>query len=411
VRVDASAELAVTKFGHHLPRCRCGRYDCRDRTNIVAGVRLFVEHLHGANPHPRSTAPLLLEPPLLKSFGDWMRKQRGTTEATLCNYARPIRALIERFGDAPSNLNARGLREFVLQQSRSTGWAAAKRCTTALRMFLRFLIAEGRCRAALLGAIPTLAHWHLSSMPRYLPPEDIERLIASCDVSSPVGLRDRAILLLLARLGLRAGDIVELRLQDIDWKNAWISVCGKGRQQTRLPLSREVGRAIVAYLQQGRPPAGTDVLFLRTRAPFRALRSHRRFYNAQALFDELYASLADRSTMRLLKALSRMRPIVIDELGYLTLKPEQVNAFFRLMDQRYARVSTIITTNLEYDAWYDLFGNKHLVDALLDRLRHHCITIRIDGPSLREPAAIDAESVNASSPGAGPSIKRRRTTV
>jgi DNA replication protein DnaC len=111
-----------------------------------------------------------------------------------------------------------------------------------------------------------------------------------------------------------------------------------------------------------------------------------RFYNAQELFDELYASLADRTTTKLLKAMSRMRPIVIDELGYLTLKPEQVNAFFRLMEQRYGRVSTIITTNLAYDAWYDMFGNKPLVDALLDRLRHQCITIRIDGPSLREPA-------------------------
>jgi len=110
-----------------------------------------------------------------------------------------------------------------------------------------------------------------------------------------------------------------------------------------------------------------------------------RFYNAQALFDELYASLADRTTTKLLKAMSRMRPIVIDELGYLTLKPEQVNAFFRLMEQRYARVSTVITTNLDYPSWYEMFGNKPLVDALLDRLRHQCITIRIDGPSLREP--------------------------
>jgi len=129
-----------------------------------------------------------------------------------------------------------------------------------------------------------------------------------------------------------------------------------------------------------------------------------RFYNAQELFDELYASLADRTTTKLLKAMSRMRPIVIDELGYLTLKPEQVNAFFRLMEQRYARVSTIITTNLAYDAWYDMFGNKPLVDALLDRLRHQCITIRIDGPSLREPApeasplpAKSASSTNAAS--------------
>jgi DNA replication protein DnaC len=110
-----------------------------------------------------------------------------------------------------------------------------------------------------------------------------------------------------------------------------------------------------------------------------------RFYNAQVLLDELYASLADRSTPKLLAQLARYQPLLIDELGYLTLKPEQSNAFFRLMDQRYGRVSTLLTTNLEPSAWYDLFANKPLVDALLDRLQHRCITIRIDGPSLRTP--------------------------
>jgi DNA replication protein DnaC len=113
-----------------------------------------------------------------------------------------------------------------------------------------------------------------------------------------------------------------------------------------------------------------------------------RFYNAQDLLDELYASLADRSTTRLLARLSRMCPLVIDELGYLTLKPEQANAFFRLMEQRYNRVSTIITTNLELESWYELFEKKSMVDALLDRLQHHCITITIDGPSLRTPEPV-----------------------
>jgi DNA replication protein DnaC len=130
-----------------------------------------------------------------------------------------------------------------------------------------------------------------------------------------------------------------------------------------------------------------------------------RFYSAQVLLDELYASLADRTTTRLLAQMSRMRPLVIDELGYLTLKPEQANAFFRLMDQRYNRVSTIITTNLDLPDWYDLFDKKSLVDALLDRLQHHCITIRIDGPSLRSPAPAGAEPPAAAS--AGPS---RRAT-
>ncbi len=110
-----------------------------------------------------------------------------------------------------------------------------------------------------------------------------------------------------------------------------------------------------------------------------------RFYDAQALLDELYASLADRSTPRLLKRLSNYDLLLVDEIGYLTLRPEQVNAFFKLMELRYARKATILTTNLDYPEWYDLFKRKPLVDALLDRLRHHCITVRIDGPSLRVP--------------------------
>jgi DNA replication protein DnaC len=111
-----------------------------------------------------------------------------------------------------------------------------------------------------------------------------------------------------------------------------------------------------------------------------------RFYRAQDLLDELYASLADRSSTRLINSLSRLDLLVIDELGYLTITSEKANAFFSLMDRRYGRKSTIITTNLEYDQWYDLFHQKTMVDALLDRLKHRCITIRIDGPSLRTPS-------------------------
>jgi len=110
-----------------------------------------------------------------------------------------------------------------------------------------------------------------------------------------------------------------------------------------------------------------------------------RFYKAQDLIDELYASLADRSTTRLLNRLSQYDVLLIDELGYLTLKSEQVNAFFKLLDMRYGKVPTVITTNLIYSDWYELFQRKSLVDALLDRLQHHCITIQIDGPSLRTP--------------------------
>jgi DNA replication protein DnaC len=138
-----------------------------------------------------------------------------------------------------------------------------------------------------------------------------------------------------------------------------------------------------------------------------------RFYSAQDLLDELYASLADQSTARLIKRLSSMEVLLIDEIGYLTLKPEQANAFFRLMDARYNRVSTIITTNLELSEWYGLFQKKELVDALLDRLQHHCITIRIDGPSLRSPEPPPpVRPASGNPPGQGaPAVKRSKTST
>ena len=109
------------------------------------------------------------------------------------------------------------------------------------------------------------------------------------------------------------------------------------------------------------------------------------FIRAQDLFDEMYASLADRSTRQLLKRLARLDVLLIDEFGYLNLKPEQSNIFFKLMEERYHRHATIITTNLDYEEWHNFLGNKVMVEALLSRLRHYCHTVRIQGPSLRDP--------------------------
>lgn len=109
------------------------------------------------------------------------------------------------------------------------------------------------------------------------------------------------------------------------------------------------------------------------------------FIKAQDLFDDMYQSLADRSSRRLLNRLVNIDALLIDEMGYLNLRPEQCNIFFKLMEERYSRKPTLITTNLDYDDWYGFLGNKHMVSALLSRLRHHCHTIRIEGPSLREP--------------------------
>jgi DNA replication protein DnaC len=136
-------------------------------------------------------------------------------------------------------------------------------------------------------------------------------------------------------------------------------------------------------------PTGVGKTGLASGILLKALQNGHRgiFIRAQDLFDEMYASLADRSSRRLLNRLARVDVLHIDEMGYLNLRPEQTNIFFKLMEERYHRKATIITTNLEYDEWHNFLGNKALVEALLSRLRHQCHTIRINGPSLREPQA------------------------
>lgn len=136
-------------------------------------------------------------------------------------------------------------------------------------------------------------------------------------------------------------------------------------------------------------PTGTGKTGLSIGILLKALQAGYRglFVKAQDLFDEMYASLADRSSRKLINRLSKVDLLVIDELGYLNLRAEQTNIFFKLMEERYGRKATIISTNLEYEEWYAFLGQKQMVGALLDRLRHRCTTVKIDGPSLRTPEA------------------------
>ena len=120
--------------------------------------------------------------------------------------------------------------------------------------------------------MPTVPQWRLCALPRYLPPKEVERVIRACDLSSPVGLRDQAILLLLSRLGLRAGDIRGLRLDDINWREGTLRVSGKGRRQIRLPLPQDAGNALLVYLRRARPRADFDQVFLCVNAPIRPLQ-------------------------------------------------------------------------------------------------------------------------------------------
>ena len=130
----------------------------------------------------------------------------------------------------------------------------------------------------------------------------------------------------------------------------------------------------------GKPGLASGLLLKALQNGYRGL-----FIAAQDLFDEMYASIADRASRKLIRRWARLDLLLIDEVGYLNLRPEQTNLFFKLMEQRYRRKATLITTNLEYDQWARLLGNKDLTEALLSRLRHQCQTIHINGPSLREP--------------------------
>jgi integrase/recombinase XerD len=275
MRPSAFDDQALDEFARHLRRCRCKGFGHAQRRDLQNGARLFIGNLRRAASLPTpSIQETVDEPQVLVLFRTWMRRQRGTCDATLYNYNHHLRALLRTVEDDTTKFEARSLRQFVQDTCRGSGWATGKQCTTAVRAFLRYLIAEGKCAAGLDACIPALAHWRLSSLPRYLQPEEVERVITGCSTNLEAGLRDRAILLLLARVGLRAGDILRLCLSDLDWKMATIRVVGKGRRQTLLPMTQEVGDALVTYIKDGRRPIDKDTLFIRCRAPFRPFASH-----------------------------------------------------------------------------------------------------------------------------------------
>lgn len=270
-------EATIEAFRDHLPQCECPwprLARSRHRTRgIRTQARRFLTYLRetgGVQPGASSTTPL---PTLLIGFNAWMQQHRGVRPATLISYGRIILDAIGKLGDDPSCYDAANLRAFVVDRSSRHGRSKAKLVVTAMRMFLRYLSAEGHCRAGLDGAIPTVAHWSLSALPRYLTPSEVKRLVETCDSATSAGLRDRAIILLLSRLGLRASDVALLHVWDIDWDDASVCVSGKSRQTSRLPLPQDVGDALLAYLEQGRPAVGDSRVFFRVCPPWKPIES------------------------------------------------------------------------------------------------------------------------------------------
>jgi len=239
----------------------------------VYPVELFSRFLAARGVLPGATTSDEVVDADLEAFAEWLRRHRGACEATIVNHLRRVARMRAELGADPGRYNAASVREVLLRRFATASRSHARALASSMRMYLRFVSAHGACPPALVGAVPTAPGWRLCELPRYVPAVDIERVIASCSVTTPVGLRDRAILLLLARLALRAGDVVHLRLSDLDWENARVRVCGKSRRETRLPLPQDVGDAVLDYIEHVRPRIGNDRVFLTVRAPYRPFTS------------------------------------------------------------------------------------------------------------------------------------------
>ncbi|MGP4104900.1 site-specific integrase [Nonomuraea sp. KM90] len=170
-----------------------------------------------------------------------------------------------------SDLDAAKVTAFMVDYSRDRNTWSAKAMVTSLRAFLRFAHVTGRTAVPLAGAVPAVASWRLSALPRGPPAAEIELLLAGCDRNTATGLRDYAVLSLLARLGLRGAEAAALQLGDIDWRAGEIAVTGKGSRIERLPLPVPAGKALAAWLSGGRPACESRAVFVTVRRPYRQL--------------------------------------------------------------------------------------------------------------------------------------------
>jgi len=262
---------------------RLTRY--RPNCHENATLRDFLAHLRGTG-IVAVPAPAVDNSPLGRiesNFARYLEQERGLAQVTIDGYI-PIarRFLCERFGTniiLLEELTPPDITQFILHHAHIDSPSRAKLAVTVLRSFLHFLYQRGQISTDLSNFVPTVANWCLSELPKFLKPKEVERLLQGCDQSSPGGQRDYTILLLLARLGLRAGEVVHMELDDIFWETGEFIVRGKSARQDRLPLLQDVGEALATYLCHGRPRCSSRRVFIRMKAP------HQGFSSSTAISD------------------------------------------------------------------------------------------------------------------------------
>lgn len=252
-----------------------GRSPRRGKSHVkfeLAVMRLFFRYLRTTTglQCPHRQAPVSFTTNLLQQYENHLRKDRGLAENSLRVYLPLIRIfLASKLADSgfPQSLKALDIRDFVVAQTRNRSAEYVRLLSTALHSFCRFLFLSGQMPTDLSPSVPRVCTYRQSTPPAFLSPEEVTRALATTDRSTPTGRRDYAILLLLARLGLRGGEVVSLELDDVCWRTAEIVVRGKGRTIERLPLLQDIGQALAAYVLKDRGASKSRRIFLRLRAP------------------------------------------------------------------------------------------------------------------------------------------------
>jgi integrase/recombinase XerD len=272
-------ELRCICSDHLVAYLRSHASNVQVRRGDAAALRHLIDFLRREEVIPNEKASerrLTPSERCVEAYEQYLHEIRGLTEATIINYVPFIRNFVDDyFGDGPLTLSRLGSGDvvgFVQRQVPRLHLKRAKLMTTALRSFLQYVRYRGDITLDLAAAVPAVANWSMTSIPRAIAADQVRQLLISVDRSSAMGRRDYAILLLLARLGLRASEVLSLELDDIDWNIGQLRVCGKSGRRNELPLPAEIGRSIAAYLHRGRPHSTSRRVFLRARAPIRGLQ-------------------------------------------------------------------------------------------------------------------------------------------
>jgi len=263
----------LARFSAHAAHCRClGGPPGRRAASAKKRARVFLRYVQRGRLGDRRISIPPPHPRLVQEFLRWMGQNRGVKQATLDDYEHILSKIIAGLGDDPKKYTAANVRHFVVEYGTTHSSVATKVIVKVLRALIRFLTAEGLCSDTLGAAIPHFRCPCTEPLPAVLSAEEIRKIL---DVTKPIGLvgtRDRAILLLLLRLGLRVSDVAKLRFSDVLWERGLLRLSGKGRRESCIPLPQEVGDALLAYVEV-RPKVPNDAIFLRVRAPARPFDS------------------------------------------------------------------------------------------------------------------------------------------